>query len=191
MSVKCGHCHERHANSDEVFTCGSQHGFRSAPRQPVTVEAVQEELNKPGPLWGWNDSRPTRPVKPSEERREERRGSLIEDVNKIGATVPVGRYALQNQGGGANSIQFYHVERPDKGRWAGKTFVKQQLGPAVERLPMAQQRAALLRISADPVGASQLYGRKLGVCGVCGLALTNEDSRAYGIGPVCRKNMGY
>jgi Family of unknown function (DUF6011) len=191
MSVKCGHCHERHDNIDAVMICASQHGFRVEPRKPVTVEAVQEELDKPGPLWGWNDGRPVRPVKPSEQRREEKRWSDIGDVNKIGATVPVGRYALQNQGGGANSIQFYHVERPDKGEWAGKTFVRQQLGPAVERIPMAQQRAALLRIAADPAGASQLYGRKLGICGVCGSPLTNEDSRAYGIGPVCRKNMGY
>jgi hypothetical protein len=191
MSVKCGHCHEHHDSIDAVMICASNHSFRSAPRKSVTVEAVQDELDKPGPLWGWNDSRPVRPVKPTEVRREERRGTLIEDVNRIGATVPVGRYALQNQTGGANSIQFYHVERPDKGHYRGKTFVKQQLGPNVERIPMAQQRAALLRIAADPAGATQLYGRKLGVCGVCGLSLTNEESRAYGVGPVCRKNMGY
>lgn len=188
--MKCGHCHEHHANSDEIFTCGSKHGWRSAPRK-VTVEAVQEELDKPGPLWGWNDGRPTRQVKPTEERREDKRWTLIETVNKVGATVPVGRYALRNHGGAANDILFVHVERDDKGRYAGKTFVKQQLGPNVERMPMVRQRDALVRIAADPSGAAQLYGQKMGVCGVCGLALTNEESRAYGIGPVCRKNMGY
>jgi hypothetical protein len=182
--VKCGHCHEHHDSIDDIMICASQHGYRSAPRK-TTVEAIQEQLQPVGNAW------PVRPVKPTEVRREERRGNLIEEVNRIGATVPTGRYALRNQGSGANDIQFYHVERPAQGRYAGKTFVKQQLGPAVERIGMAQQRAALLRIAADPAGASQLYGRKLGVCGVCGLALTNEDSRAYGIGPVCRKNMGY
>jgi hypothetical protein len=150
----------------------------------VTVEAVQEQLQPVGNAW------PVRPMKPSEVKRDQQFGSLIEQVNRIGATVPVGRYAIHNQGG-VNDISFYHVERPDKGRYKGKTFVKQQLGPNVERIPMGQQRAALLRIAADPAGATQLYGRKLGVCGVCGITLTNEESREYGIGPVCRKNMGY
>jgi hypothetical protein len=191
MSVKCGHCHERHDDIDAVMICASQHGFRVEPRKPVTVAAVQEELDKPGPLWGWNDGRRVRPVTPSEERREDKRWSLIETVNKVGATVPTGRYALRNQGGAANDILFVHVERPDKGQYAGKTFVKQQLGPNLERMSMVRQRDALVRIAADPSGAAQLYGQKMGICGVCGTALTNEESRAYGIGPVCRKNMGY
>lgn len=172
----CGVCKNGGVDIDHVKRCS----------QGATPMDHQQ-----GALWGWNDSRPMRPVKPTEERREERRGNLIEQVNKIGAAVPVGRYALRNQGHAANNIQFVHVERPDKGRYQGKTFVKRQLGPALERIPMAEQRALLLRIAADPQGASQLYGRELGVCGVCGIHLTNEESRAYGIGPVCRKNMGY
>jgi len=32
-----------------------------------------------------------------------------------------------------------------------------------------------------------LYGTELGECGVCGRTLTDEKSRAYGIGPVCRE----
>ena len=35
------------------------------------------------------------------------------------------------------------------------------------------------------------YGRELGVCGVCGRTLTDENSREAGIGPVCAVNMGW
>lgn len=180
--MRCGHCHQSHDTSAQVMLCGKRHDFKTAPRIPL--EAIQEQLEPVGNAW------PVRPVKPTEVRREERRGNLIQEVNELGARVPVGRYALRNTTG-PNNISFYHVERPDNGRYAGKTFVKQQLGPNVERIPMAQQRAALVRIAADPAGAFRLYGRTLGVCGVCGLTLTNEESRAAGIGPVCRKNMGY
>lgn len=178
--MKCGHCKGEHTLVAEVRACAN-----------VSVEASQEELQPVGALWGWNDNRQMRPVKPSEERREERRGTLIEQVNRIGLTVPVGRYALRNEGGSANDIQFIHVERPTKGQYAGKTFVKRQLGPNLDRIPMAQQLTLLTRIATDIQGAMRLYGLELGICGNCGLPLTNEVSREYGIGPICRKNMGF
>ncbi len=43
----------------------------------------------------------------------------------------------------------------------------------------------LAGILVDPRAATVLYGRELGVCGVCSRTLTDESSRAAGIGPVC------
>jgi hypothetical protein len=34
------------------------------------------------------------------------------------------------------------------------------------------------------------YGLKLGVCGRCGLTLTNEVSRSIGFGPICCEALG-
>ena len=37
----------------------------------------------------------------------------------------------------------------------------------------------------DIAAATALYGQELGHCGICGRELTDEDSRARGIGPKC------
>lgn len=39
--------------------------------------------------------------------------------------------------------------------------------------------------------ASNRNGRELGHCGVCGRTLTDEESRARGIGPICAENNGW
>lgn len=36
------------------------------------------------------------------------------------------------------------------------------------------------------LSCSQRYGKETGVCGVCGITLTNPESIALGIGPICR-----
>jgi len=186
--IKCGHCHEHHDNIDAVMVCASNHGFRSAPRKPVSVEDVQAELSKPGPLWGWNDK--VRAVKPTEQRREVAQRDLLDQINKIGATIPVGRYAIRNQTG-PNNLGFYVIERPEHGRYAGKTFVKQQLSDELDRVPRARQLAVLTAIAADIRGAAIRYGHEIGRCAICNRTLTNEESRAAGIGPKCAKANGW
>jgi Family of unknown function (DUF6011) len=103
--------------------------------------------------------------------------------------VPAGRYALLEEDG---VTRFYRVNRPEEGRWAGFTFLDIQasddLHPIKDR---DRKRAVLAAIQADPAGASKLYGVELGSCGVCGRTLTDETSRAYGIGPVCRERTGW
>jgi hypothetical protein len=99
------------------------------------------------------------------------------------ASVPAGRYALDN---GNGSVRFFKVDCPTEGRWAGYTFVKWQAG--TDEFPVrnrADRDAILARIAVNPEAASRLYGTELGMCGVCGRTLTNDESRAAGIGPVC------
>lgn len=43
------------------------------------------------------------------------------------------------------------------------------------------------KVLADPTEAMLTYGREIGRCGHCGTTLTNEASRAAGIGPVCAR----
>jgi hypothetical protein len=58
------------------------------------------------------------------------------------------------------------------------------------RLAVRTQIAVIRRIAEDPTGAASMFGHEFGRCGVCGRGLTNDDSRARGIGPVCAGNLG-
>ena len=50
--------------------------------------------------------------------------------------------------------------------------------------------AALQAIAADPTEAAVRYGRKTGNCACCGRELTNAESVALGIGPICAGKFG-
>ncbi len=54
-----------------------------------------------------------------------------------------------------------------------------------------EQEAKVLEIAQDPKGAAIAYGRMTGSCACCGRALTDKDSVAAGIGPVCAENFGW
>jgi hypothetical protein len=97
--------------------------------------------------------------------------------------VPDGRYAIDGPDG---ATRFYRVNTPTEGRWAGRTFVEVQASD--EHYPLrdaAARQAILATIAADRMGALARYGHELGHCGVCGRTLTDEESRARGIGPIC------
>jgi len=98
-------------------------------------------------------------------------------------TVPAGCYAIDTVSDDAvNSVMFVKV-------WVGRTgFVKvyQQVGSDGVELPWRLVQSVLARIAANGVQAAMVrYGRELGICGHCGRPLTNDASRAAGIGPVC------
>ena len=108
------------------------------------------------------------------------------------ADVPAGRYALRNAPRFKNTITFFEVSRPTEGRWAGRTFLS--MLSSDERLPVKnpQKRATILGLIArDTLGAMQLFGRETEHCGMCGRRLTNDESRALGIGPVCAEKLGW
>ena len=51
-------------------------------------------------------------------------------------------------------------------------------------------KAVILEAAADPLTAAVRYGRETGACSCCGRDLTNPDSIAAGIGPICREKYG-
>ena len=105
--------------------------------------------------------------------------------------IPSGRYAVE----GAQGMEFYKVDNllNEKGRWNGWMFVKRQSSDffvkAGSQRPNQRYQGshtdALEAIMRDPKAASVLYGKSLGVCGVCGRTLTDPESIEKGIGPVC------
>ncbi len=49
---------------------------------------------------------------------------------------------------------------------------------------------SLKTLASDPLKEAQAYGQKTGTCSCCGRDLTNEESIALGIGPVCKVRWG-
>jgi hypothetical protein len=92
---------------------------------------------------------------------------------------------------------------PLSGRNAGSIYVKDDetgdyLGKVTEDLRFNPLRTApewaaeaLSRIARDPSTAAVEYGRETGRCSCCGRELTNPDSIALGIGPICKDRWGF
>lgn len=104
-------------------------------------------------------------------------------------TVTEGYYAAQS--GRTGQIDFFKVDKPEDGTWQGCLFVKRVLGgsaddtPRTERVPQGQAVKWLKIIRGHESASKEFYGRSIGRCGECGRQLTDETSRALGIGPVC------
>lgn len=94
-------------------------------------------------------------------------------------TVADGRYAVEEDG----VLRFFKVKN---GNRAGFVFLDVQASDEWHSIRnLARIRAILALIAADPKTAMIRYGHELGVCGRCGRTLTDEESRAAGIGPIC------
>lgn len=114
-----------------------------------------------------------------ESQRPQRGG----EPPKFKSDVPAGHYAITGEDG---TTDFYRVDRPTEGRWAGYIFVKLQVSDQYQRVPLRNIQMILGKIEkAGPEQASKRYGKELGRCGVCNRTLTNNDSIERGIGPVC------
>lgn len=100
--------------------------------------------------------------------------------------VPAGTYAIEVDG----KLCFVRVEH-GKGRWAGRTFVKQQAGDDLYPVRGSRANTMLALIAEDPRAAMALYGHEIGRCGRCGRTLTDAESRELGIGPVCVEKLGW
>lgn len=103
------------------------------------------------------------------------------------AAVPSGHYALLVEG----VVKFYKVNTPTEGKWAGYTFVDAQASDDFYKVGREASARILAEIAADPQAAMTLYGRSVGKCGHCHRTLTDETSRANGIGPICNRKMGW
>lgn len=98
---------------------------------------------------------------------------------KAAVDVADGRYAVEENG----SLKFFKVKN---GRRPGFVFLDVQASD--EWYPVrnvSRIHSILLLIAKDEEAAMIRYGHALGVCGRCGRTLTDEASRAAGIGPIC------
>lgn len=101
------------------------------------------------------------------------------------ASVPDGHYALDSNSADQDTM-FVEV-------WTyrnGTRGVAIQAGDDYHPASRSFAQSVLKRIEDDVVAATVRYGHEIGRCGVCNRTLTDETSRARGIGPVCASKMG-
>ena len=100
-------------------------------------------------------------------------------------TVADGRYAVHMDG----KLRFFRVNTPAEGRWSGFTFINEHLGDRKASIRNRAEKLAVLTAISNDSEALARFGKELGICGVCGRTLTDEESRELGIGPICRNKM--
>lgn len=131
------------------------------------------------------------PKRETPAERDDRFGESVSDLPSA-EEVPAGRYAVETEDGATNALAFYKVDRPTEGKWAGHVFVKLVVSDEEQRMSRVAARAVLAKIAeVGAEAASARYGHEIGRCGVCDRTLTNDVSRARGIGPICAGNMGW
>lgn len=160
-----------------------EHGRKAAYVAKVVTGEASPDTGAASRIIEWLMELPMRASRQERTRAPRAREAFPE--------VPEGRYALRHVEGAVSDPAFYKIDRPTEGRWAGYTFVNEQSGE--NRLPIrddASKRAILERIAEDPIRAAKLYGTELGHCARCGRELTDDTSRAFGIGPDCREAWG-
>lgn len=106
--------------------------------------------------------------------------------------VPDAYYAIrdEDQPEDGDHIKFFRVstwKRPWKDEVRPGRKVEVVIGGNREApMSRAAARIVLREIrAAGPEKSARLFGQKIGRCGRCGLTLTDEHSRAVGIGPTC------
>lgn len=87
---------------------------------------------------------------------------------------------------GQNDLRFYRVTRRDR-----VTQVWSVIGGRDDAVMAPEQALDALRaiVAVDIEDAARTYGRELGQCCLCGRHLTDESSRAAGIGPDCMRRL--
>lgn len=114
--------------------------------------------------------------------------------------IPAGYYATPSLTGN-NDLDFWKVQE-GKGRWDGYKFIKRVIGgrddadiprdskkrvktqDLRDRVTQAKAFQAILDYGIKD--SNRLFGTELKYCRECGIHLTDETSRALGIGPICR-----
>lgn len=106
------------------------------------------------------------------------------------ANIPAGYYAVTGKDG--TTVRFFKVKVRKYGEReyrfidelvAQGGFTKDELREV--RLNKEFGTKLLAYIATHPAKFSQAFGHALGVCGVCGRTLTDDQSIAAGIGPIC------
>ena len=101
-------------------------------------------------------------------------------------SLPESMYCLYDPQG---KPVFYEISVGKKGRWEGFQFLSRLVGHPgdFQRFPVKgeSKKQVLLAIAADAKGAAVNYAKEFKRCGVCNSPLSDPESLAAGIGPVC------
>jgi uncharacterized protein DUF6011 len=94
------------------------------------------------------------------------------------------RFAVDTEDGASNKLAFWVVKRRGT-----RIYLNQYIGGSGSvrvRMSRPAQLAVIKKIHAAGAYEAMIrFGHELGMCGRCGIELTDDESRAAGIGPVC------
>lgn len=204
-SIKCGHCGGRHPSAKDVQAC---YGGTTAPEQ-TKVPMDQKGASDRQVTYAldllrtrvWPQTLDEQTIRAMDRRAV---STLISGLIKAAPKpdyevaekppVPAGRYAIKDPEDGR--VNFYQVDAPTTGRWAGHVFLKRLLGSPgdyrQERVGQPAIRAAIMAVLAEnPQEYAATFGRESGHCGMCMSPLTKDRSLAAGYGQKCAENHGY
>jgi hypothetical protein len=189
-SIKCGNCKASHDSVAAVKACysGTRQGTVNLGGTKIAyIDPAELEMQA---MEAAGDRAESRAATAAKWARE----AAYVGGNKTGAPAPrpsqapaakvvEGRYAVEFDG----KLRFFKIDVPTEGRWTGYTFVKEQASDELYPVKNRDRREGVLAaIRSYGIEAAMVrYGHELGVCGRCGRTLTDEDSRAAGIGPIC------
>lgn len=124
---------------------------------------------------------------PTPSRYAKVKGLRREVAQLLGGLVPGhDKFRVAVVLAGETKLRFFRIDAPQRGKWVGAVFVKEQAGDELYPVkPVGREEAVLTAVLNEGKAALVRYGLELGACGICGRTLTDEDSRMRGIGPVC------
>lgn len=112
----------------------------------------------------------------------------FKEVNDLAASIPTGMYALPRKEASTsgNTVTFFKIHE-----FRGGHRIVQLIGSvgafAEQPLALELQFFALTHIKENAKAAAVLFGKETNTCGRCGSPLTNDASRARGLGPKCAR----
>lgn len=113
------------------------------------------------------------------------------DFTPMALDVPDSKYALVREGSTDDQTVFYEVRSGRKGKWTGFQFLDRLVGAPGDwrRTPVkgTAKKNIIAEIAVSPKAAAARYGKEFTACGVCNSPLSDLESMALGIGPVCAK----
>lgn len=105
----------------------------------------------------------------------------VGEFDELMEEIPVGYYAVDM----GDTLRFFAMRQAKQ---SGRKYLRQVVGGTIDgySIRRAARGEALAAIqAAGPEQAAIRYGHEIGQCYVCNRILTDESSRAKGIGPVC------
>jgi hypothetical protein len=202
--IKCGNCQGFHGSVNEVRDCHkgvtvSEYAavatIESTPVAPVRMASEKQiEFIANLRVDRMTDEMIFAPVdRLTSQNASDLIKKLLElpkretSADPTSAVVPEGYYAVPSVTGN-NDLDFFMIQRPTDGKWSGYTFLKRVVGGHAD-LPVrkADVGRVLRRIEDYGVkAAGMLYATEIGRCYRCNRHLTDDASRAAGMGPHCR-----
>lgn len=143
------------------------------------VQSAQETSRDVSESHQWVEE--NKPWAPVNELRNRVKAHLHYET-KQGTHKRMGHFAIEADG----TLKFLVVKELLAGRHAGRVFVDSMGSDTAYPVKApATLTAYLTAVLADPKAAAKRYADELDVCSDCGRTLTNDESRARGIGPEC------